>query len=207
MATPEYVKQINDQYNQTLKAQQKQLAASRDVTTSQYQAQLKEAAKSYDTMRKQAYTNNALADRTRRESMANMGLSGAGGMSQTLAQRNRSALLGTLGDATRQQQDFSDNVNLALSNLKTQYGADYASASAQNAAERNAALLSYGQWQKQYDQTQQQWQKQYDQTQQQWQRQYDQTQQNTNFDHAWALYLKRKITKDQFRNMTGIKLK
>jgi hypothetical protein len=194
--TPEYVKQINNQYDQTLKAQKKQLAAARDTTTSQYKAQIKEAAKSYDAMRKQAYTDNALAERARRESMANMGLSGAGGMSQTLAQRNRSALLGSLGDATRQQQDFTNNVNLALSNLSTQYDADYASALAQNAAERNAALLNYGQWQKSYDQNNDQWKKSYE---------LDKA--NQNFSHAWELYAKRKITKDQFKNMTGIKLK
>ncbi len=176
---------INTQYDQSLKAQNKKLKAARDVATSQYNAQIKDATKSYDTMRKQAYTDNALADKTRRESMANMGLSGAGGMSQTLTQRDRSTLLGTLGDATRQQQDYTDNVNLAISNLNTQYNADYASAAAQNASERNAALTSYRQWQKQFDQTQQ----------------------NTNFKNYFDLLTNNKITKKQFQNLTGIKLK
>jgi hypothetical protein len=131
-----WTKQIEEQYEQSLAAQKAQLKAAFDRNTSAYQKKLSEAAAQYGQLKNEAYVNNALAERTRKENIANMGLSGAGGTSQTLQQRNTAALLGTLGDAARQQQDYTDNVNLALGNLAAQYGADETTLEVSNAAQR-----------------------------------------------------------------------
>jgi len=184
--------QIEEQYQQSLTAQKAQLKAAFDQNTSVYQKKLGDAAAQYGRLKNEAYVNNALAERARRENMANMGLSGAGGTSQTLQQRNTAALLGTLGDAQRQQQDYTDNVNLALANLTAQYGADVTSLEAQNAAKRNEALVKQSQWQADYDMDA---------------RKMQLDQQQDTFEQAYTLYRKRLITSAQFQAMTGIALR
>ncbi len=187
-----WTKQIEEQYEQTLAAQKAQIKAEFDQNTSAFQKKLNEAAAQYGQLKNEAYVNNALAERGRRENVANRGLSGAGGTSQTLQQRNTAALLGTLGDVSRQQQDYTDDVNLALANLATQYGADVTSLEASNAAKRNEALIKQSQWQADYDMD--------------WHKMLQDEQQDT-FKQAYNLYLKRFITAAQFQAMTGIALR
>jgi len=187
-----WTKQIEEQYEQSLAAQKAQIKAAYDQNTSAYQKKLNEAAVQYGQLKNEAYVNNALAERTRRENIANMGLSGAGSTSQTLQQRHTAALLGTLGDAARQQQDYADNVNLALANLSEKYGADLTSAEASNAAQRNEALIKQSQWQADYDMD--------------WRKMLHDEQQAT-FEQAYSLYLKRLITTAQFQAMTGVSLR
>ncbi len=187
-----WTKQIEEQYEQTLAAQKAQIKAEFDQNTSAFQKKLNEAAAQYGQLKNEAYVNNALAERGRRENIANRGLSGAGGTSQTLQQRNTAALLGTLGDVSRQQQDYTDDVNLALANLATQYGADVTSLEASNAAKRNEALIKQSQWQADYDMD--------------WHKMLQDEQQDT-FKQAYNLYLKRFITAAQFQAMTGIALR
>ncbi len=187
-----WTKQIEEEYEQTLAAQKAQIKAEFDQNTSAFQKKLNEAAAQYGQLKNEAYVNNALAERGRRENIANRGLSGAGGTSQTLQQRNTAALLGTLGDVSRQQQDYTDDVNLALANLATQYGADVTSLEASNAAKRNEALIKQSQWQADYDMD--------------WHKMLQDEQQDT-FKQAYNLYLKRFITAAQFQAMTGIALR
>lgn len=176
---------IQSQYDQLAQAQKAQLEAQYAQSMAAYQKQLADAPAQYQQLRNEAYVNNALAERARRENMANMGLSGLGGTSQTLEQRNNARLLGTLGDASRQQQGFTDNISLALSNLGLQYGADLTSLSAKTEAERNAALLEQSRWETQQEQSRQ----------------------KSVFDQAYSLYRKRLITAAQFTAMTGIALR
>lgn len=187
-----WTKQIEEQYEQMLAAQKAQIKAEFDQNTSAFQKKLNEAAAQYGQLKNEAYVNNALAERGRRENIANRGLSGAGGTSHTLQQRNTAALLGTLGDVSRQQQDYTDDVNLALANLATQYGADVTSLEASNAAKRNEALIKQSQWQADYDMD--------------WHKMLQDEQQDT-FKQAYNLYLKRFITAAQFQAMTGIALR
>ena len=187
-----WTKQIEEQYEQTLAAQKAQIKAAFDQNTSAFQKKLSETAAQYGQLKNEAYVNNALAERGRRENIANRGLSGAGGTSQTLQQRNTAALLGTLGDVSRQQQDYTDDVNLALVNLATQYGADVTSLEASNAAKRNEALIKQSQWQADYDMD--------------WHKMLQDEQQDT-FKQAYSLYLKRFITAAQFQAMTGVALR
>lgn len=185
-------KQIEEQYIKELEAQKAQLKAGYDQNAAAYQKQIGDAAAQYQQLKNEAYVNNALAERARRENVANMGLSGEGGTSQTLQQRSTAALLGTLGDVSRQQQDYTDNVNLALANLGVQYGADVTSLEAENASALNEALIKQSQWQADYDLQM---------------RKMQEDEQQSLFKQAYNLYLKRLITAAQFKAMTGINLK
>lgn len=176
---------IDQRYDNLAQAQIAQLKAQYEQNLAGYQSQLNSAPAQYQSLRNEAYVNHALMERARRENMANMGLSEAGGRSQTVEQRNTNRLLGTLGDVSRQQRDYSDNVNLALANLGVQYSADLAGISANTEAQRNAALLE----------------------QQRWEAQQAQSQANSVFDQAYKLYRKRLITAAQFTAMTGVKLR
>ena len=182
---------INQQYREQLAAQQAQLQAQRDQAEAEYNLQKSGAKDTYNSMRKTAHADSAMADRARRESMANMGLSSAGGMSQTLAQRGSNALMGAVGSANKQEQDYKNNIDLALGNLNTQFDANMASATSQNQAALNAELSQYSQWQANYEMQQEQM---------------AQTQQSAIFDQAYALYVKKKISRRQFENMTGLDL-
>ena len=102
---------LEKQYKSQLDAQLKKAEAAYTQNANNYRSQLDKAPEAYQAMRNQAYTQNALAEQARKENMANMGLSGAGGTSQTLQQRNQTALLNAVGDISRQQQDYTDNIN------------------------------------------------------------------------------------------------
>jgi hypothetical protein len=183
---------IEEQYKYQLDAQKAKTKGAYDQSVNTYTDQKDKADETYQPMRNQAYTENAMAEQARKENMANMGLSGAGGTSQTLQQRNQTSLLSTLGDVNRQQQDYTDNINLALSNLDTQYKSDDLALEQQNQADLNAALTAYDQWRSGYDLSNQE---------------YELSQSNSAFDQAWALLQKKRITKDQFEVWTGIKLR
>lgn len=183
---------LEKQYKSQLDAQLKKAEAAYTQNANNYRLQLDKAPEAYQAMRNQAYTQNALAEQARKENMANMGLSGAGGTSQTLQQRNQTALLNTVGDISRQQQDYTDNINLALANLGTQYSADTFALEQQNQAELNAALMAYDQWRSGYDLSADQ---------------FELSKSSSIFDQAWALLKKKRITKAQFEQWTGIKLR
>ncbi len=185
-------KQIEEQYAKDLAAQKAHLKAGYDQSSAVYQKQISDAAAQYQQLKNEAYVNSALAERARRENVANMGLSGEGGTSQTLQQRNAAALLEALGDASRQQQDYTDNVNLALANLAVKYDADVAGLEAKNASSLSDALIKQSQWQADYDLKAQKMRE---------------DEQQDIFKQAYNLYLKRLITAAQFKAMTGVSLK
>ncbi len=183
--TTDWPKKIDDQYAAQLAAQKKQLESNYGQGRQGYGKQMAEAGEQYQGMRNHAYADNAMAEQARKENMANMGMSGAGGTSQTLQQRNQTALLDTVGDANRQQQDYTDNIKLALGNLTTQYNADVYSAQQQNAADKMGAQTAYNQWQSQFDLSQQQ---------------FEQEQLNNKFNQYMTLYQNRRIDKKQLRD-------
>jgi len=176
---------IKSYYDSLEEAQKAQLLAQYEQNYAQLQKQLESAPAQYQALKNEAYVNNALAERGRRETLANMGLSGAGGTSLSLEQRNTGSLLRTLGDVSRQQQDYSDNVNTALYNLGANYKADISGVEAKTASERMAALSQQARFEAQYEQARQ----------------------KNVFDQAYSLYKKRLITAAQFTEMTGIALK
>lgn len=178
-------KSIKSYYDNIEEAQKAQLLAQYEQNYAQLKGQLERAPKQYQTLKNEAYVNNALAERARRENMANMGFSGTGGTSLSYEQRNTGRLLRTLGDVSRQQQDYSDNVNNALYNLGAKYKADLSGIAAKTASERIAALSEQARFEAQYEQARQ----------------------KDVFDQAFSLYKKGLITAAQFTEMTGIALK
>jgi hypothetical protein len=151
MADQDWEDQIKKTYKKSQEAQQAKLDASYVANKADYYSQQDDTNEKYQGLKNQAYTDNAMAERQRKESMANMGLSGAGGTSQTVQQSDTNNLLSTLGDVNRQQQDYTDNVNLALAKLGTQYGADINSLSAQTESDLSEALQEQSNWEKSYD--------------------------------------------------------
>lgn len=176
---------IKSYYDNLMDAQKAQLLAQYEQNYAQLQKQLERAPEQYQVLKNEAYVNNALAERARRETIANMGLSGTGGTSQSLEQRNTGSLLRTLGDVSRQQQDYSDNVNTALFNLGAKYKADLSGIEEKTALERIAALAQQARFEAQYEQARL----------------------KNVFDQAYSLYKKGLITAAQFTEMTGISLK
>lgn len=180
----DWEKLVNDIYDQLKLSQETQIEGGYNAQKLELDAQKDKAPDIYDPLRNEAYTSNETAERSRREAMANMGLSGAGGTSQTLQQRNTNALLNSLGDISRQQQDYTNNINLALSKLGIQKEADITSAGQQLESQRNQALLDQSNWEKNYGLQQSQ---------------YDLSMSDNEFNKYMGLYGNKLITKKQLK--------
>jgi LysM repeat protein len=141
---------INSIYDDLLNSQQTAIKGRYDAQKLELDTEKNKAPDIYNPLRSEAYTNNEMAERSRREAMANMGYSGAGGTSQTLQQRNTNALLTSLGDISRQQQDYTNNIDIALNKLGIQETAEQNSAGLQINSQRNQALLDQSNWAQNY---------------------------------------------------------
>ncbi len=183
---------IDGIYESSRKSQLETLTGQYKSQLADYEKQKKDAPKAFDPLRNEAHVNAQMAERSRKESMANMGLSGAGGMSQTLQQRNVNTLLSTLGGISRQQQDFSDNVNFALGQLATQYDAGTNSINAQIESEKGRAYLDQSNWLKNFGLQQDQ---------------YNLAVGDSTFNKALELLKRKSITKKEFEKMTGIDIR
>ncbi|MCK9479999.1 MAG: DUF4407 domain-containing protein [Firmicutes bacterium] len=180
--TPDYINQIAEQQRQALQAQ---IDAQRAQQIAALQKQIQDAPVQYQGERNSAYINNALMERARKEKLATMGLSGMGGMSQTLEQRNYGNLLNQLGSANRQQQSLIDTLNLQKGDVNRQLDASLLSGFANIDAQKNQQLLEQANWQKQFEEQQKQVQ----------------------FERAWNLLQRKLISEKQFEAMTGISVK
>ena len=147
---------IDEQYRKTADAQKKKLDADYDISQRGLESQRDKVDETYQPLRNEAYVNNALAEKARKENMANMGLSGEGGTSLSLQQRNEGNRLSTLGDISRQQQGYGDEIDMALANLNTTYNASVGSVDADTEAQRIAAQLAQGQFEDNYALSEQQ---------------------------------------------------
>lgn len=181
---PEWKSTIDEIYENSKKAQLGTLEGQYNTQTAEYEKQRDEAPKTFDPLRNEAYVNAEMAERSRKESMANMGLSGAGGSSQTLQQRNTNTLLSTLGNISREQLDFTNNVNFALEQLATKYDSDRNSITAQIDSEKNRAYLDQGNWVKSFGLQEDQ---------------LNLTKKDSEFNKYFELYKKRLITKRQLK--------
>lgn len=183
---------IDEQYASALKAQQESLKKDYDTSRMDYEAKLGQSDETYQPLRNEAYVNNALAEKTRRENMANMGLSGGGGTSLSLQQRNTGNLLSTLGDVSRAQQGYEDEIGLTLAKLDTTYAGSESSAAAENESQRLAAQLAQGQFDQNYALSE---------------ATLAETKRSNTFDQYYQLYKTGRITKGEFELATGIDLK
>lgn len=201
--TTNYQNNINNMYDAAQKNKEKAINAAVTAGRTAYQNQIGSADSSYKALRNEAYASDQTAQRTLRERMANLGMSAGGGKSMTLDSQRQSALLNRMGEISRQKQQYLDDLRTNISKLQTQGSADIASAAAENEAQRNQALMADFYNTRTYN-----YQQKRDQTSDgQWKKQYDMQQQSQNYQQAWALYKKRKIGRNQFELMTGIKLK
>lgn len=175
---------IDDIFEKSRQSQMAALEGQYSQKKNEYSKQIDKAPQTYDPLRNKAYVDYGMAERSRRESIANTGLSGAGGMSQTLQQRNTRSLLGTLGDISRQQQDYTDNINFALSQLSTQYDSNKNSINYQIDSDKGKANLDQGNWDRNFGLQQQQ---------------FDMTQKDSEFNRYLQLYGKNLIHKAQFK--------
>lgn len=189
---PEWKTLINGIYDQLKTSQEQAIGGRYGSQELELNTQKSKAPDIYNPLRDEAYTSTEAAERSRREAMANMGFSGAGGTSQTLQQRNSNALLNALGDISRQQQDYTNNVQLALDKLGIQKTAELNSLGSQIESQRNQAYLDQGNWEKNYSLQQ---------------NQLDLTKSDSAFNKAYDLYIKKLITKKQFESMTGIDIR
>lgn len=188
--TPEQL--IEEQYQKLIEAQAAKIGADYDVSKQQYESRLAGAGAAYQPLRNEAYVNNALAERARKENMANMGLSGEGGTSTTIEQRNTQSLLSGLGDISRQQRGYEDEITLALAGLNTTRAADLSKMRSELESKRAAALLA--QKQAEADDTLNR-------------DRLAASQEEDLFSRYYQLYKARMITKKQFEDATGIDLK
>ncbi len=188
--TPEQL--IEEQYQKLIEAQAAKIGADYDVSKQQYESRLAGAGAAYQPLRNEAYGNNALAERARKENLANMGLSGEGGTSTTIEQRNTQSLLSGLGDISRQQRGYEDEITLALAGLNTTRAADLSKMRSELESKRAAALLA--QKQAEADDTLNR-------------DRLAASQEEDLFSRYYQLYKARMITKKQFEDATGIDLK
>ena len=132
-------------------AQRAALQTSVDAEKAAINQNIANAGQTYQPVRDTAYVNNMLAEQRRKENMANMGLSGAGGTSRTLQQSNQNQMLNTLGAADRQRQAYIDQQNLGLTDVNTAYAralADIQTAetSALQSNDSEKTSLAYSMW-------------------------------------------------------------
>ena len=182
---------IDDQYAQLLAAQTARLDAERTVNENTLNSQLAQSDSTYQPLRNEAYVNTALAEKSRKENMANMGLSGEGGTSLSLQQRNAGNLLSTLGGISREQQGFENEIGLALANLQTMSDANLTGVAADIEAQRLAAQLAQSQFDQNYALS--------DAAQKL-------AEQNAIFEQYYQMYKSGWITRDQFEKATGYDL-
>ena len=180
-----------DQYQQLIDAQKAQLEAAYNKQAGDYSSQRQQSASDYRSLINQATAENAMQERARRESMANMGLSGAGGTSRTHAQMANNNLVNQLGSIKLQQKEYNEEVDRALADLAGQYNSDSQNVSASIGAQRLNDQLAYEQWKRGHE-------LQSDQ--------FEWSIENAKLNQLIDLLRSKKISKKQFETLSGIRL-
>ncbi len=180
-----------DQYQQLIDAQKAQLEAAYNKQAGDYNSQRQQSESDYRSLINQATTANAMQERARRESMANMGLSGAGGTSRTHEQMASNNLTNQLGNINLQQKEYNEEVDRALADLAGQYNADSQNVSASIGAHRLNDQLAYEQWKSGHELQS---------------NQFEWSMENAKLNQLIDLLRSKKISKKQFETLSGIKL-
>jgi len=182
--TPANQISIEDKWAGLTEWQIAQRKAQHDAAVGGYEQQRTQANQEYYGMKNQATVSRAMQEKMRKENMINMGMSGGGGTSRTYQQRNTNNLNNQLGGITKQQQDFSNNIDFALGTAGMQYDADVLGITAQNAASVSTERAEYDRWKAGFDASGK----------------------DALVQRALALLKAKLITKDQARTMTGLDL-
>ncbi len=156
----------------------------------------------YRSLVNQAAAGNAMQERARRESMANMGLSGAGGTSRTQAQMASNNLANQIGSIKLQQKQYNEEVDRALADLASQYNADNLNVGASIGAQKLSDQLAYDQWKSGYELQRDQ----HNTSASQWNQEFAWNVENAKLNQLIGLLQSKKISKKQFEALSGIKL-
>ncbi len=132
--------QIKKNYEQQLIDSKAAADAANAAAKVQYQQNMGQADKIYQPKLNAVYTGGEMARRALAERMANMGLGAAGGTSQRAgANLSNSVLKGAAGVGL-EKQGYIDTQKNAMTQADAQHQASIADITAQNAANRNAAI-------------------------------------------------------------------
>lgn len=191
---------IPSMYQDLINKRKQAIADQTNANKLQYQSQITEAPDIYNPQRNNAYLVDAQQQRLQRERLANMGLAATGGKSMTLENNRVMDFKKTLGGIDKQQQDYINGLNQKITGLDVQGRYDQSNAEADLLGQQYETLMNDYYRNRDYDYQQQQAAEE--------KRRFDEqqriAQEEANFNRAWALYNAKKLTKAQFKAMTGI---
>lgn len=164
-------------------------------------SQRSKAANDYRGLLNQASANHAMQQRAQRESMANMGMSGGGGTSRTLAQSAANNLNNQIGGIKLQEREYNEEVERALRDIQNQHSAQVQNITANNNVQMTSQQMQSDQWQADHNLAAAQYNSGLDQ----WNKQFGWEQENAKLNQLIELARIGKIAPDQFQAMTGIK--
>lgn len=173
---------IGKAYDSSLAAKITSIDTGTQQAVQQQQKTIDDSKYTYQPLQNQAYANNLSNQRTLRENMANMGMSGGGGKSLTLENKLASSQQNTLANIALQQQQLIDNAKTQIAQLQAAGETAKASATAELTLQKIQALSNEAWKQKQFDQSAQQ----------------------GDIQNYMNLYLNGRITAAQFKALTGI---
>lgn len=191
-----------NQYQQLIDAQKAQLGADYNKQVGSYTSERDKSVNDYRGLVNQASSTSAMQERARKESMANMGLSAAGGMSRTHAQMANNNLANQIGSIQLQQKQYNEEVDRALADLANQYNAAALGVDANIGAQRMADEMAYDQWKAGYELQKDQ----YNASADQWKQEFEWNTENAKLNQLIDLYRSKKISKKQFETLSGITL-
>lgn len=154
-----------------------------------YNNNISQLGQNYTTQRNDAAVNSALQKKALQENMANMGLSGAGGTSQTMQLQRANNLNSNLASIGTAEQNAINDLNTQRQQSELQITSDEIAAIAKLRAAEQAELFAQDQFNRQQDQLD---------------RQLEFNENQAKIDNAMKLLSANKITAEQFKTMTGI---
>lgn len=169
-------------YADQRKATSDQTKLAKESLALGYTNTLSQLGQNYAGQRNDAAVNAALQKKALQESMANMGLSGAGGTSQTLQLQRANNLNSNLANIGMAEQNAINSLDTQRQQSELQLTSDEIAANAKISAAEQAELLARDQFD----------------------RQMAFTEERANIDNAMELLSRNKITAAQFQQMTGI---
>lgn len=191
-----------NQYQQLIDAQKAQLGADYNNQLGNYNSERDKSVGEYRSLVNQASSTSAMQERARKESMANMGLSAAGGTSRTHAQMANSNLANQIGSIQLQQKQYNEEVDRALADLSKQYNAAALGVDANIGVQRLTDEMAYDQWKSGYELQKDQ----YNTSADQWNQEFAWNTENAKLNQLIDLYRSKKISKKQFEALSGITL-
>ena len=193
---------IQEMWDKKTKSDIGTLDANVEKEKGQLNSQRDKAGVEYRGLRNQATATHAMQERARKESMANMGLSGAGGTSRSFQQSATNNLNNQIGSIKLQERQYGEEVDRALRDIQSKYSAEVNSILANNNLQSTTQQIQSDQFKAGHDLAAAQYNTGLDQ----WNKQFGWTKENTKISHLIDLLKAKKISKKQFEAISGMKL-